>query len=182
MAEIDEYLSQVREALADAKNDEQLFDAIVNAAFINKRLTTVFGLGFITFLLYNKKTGDIDRIKKSNNELAILGGQISVKPFEVIKVPLSYQKNIIASAIKSGSYKQTSDWANILSPDLTDEESRLNQAKSGIACSFVFPFNGRDGGALIFHFYVAVHVITTEHRNFMHRYTKLVGLALDKKL
>lgn len=174
------YLDELKKMLGSAKNDSELFDAIVNAMFKDKRYTTVLGLGFITFLLSNKKTGNIDRIKKTDNELAIRGGEISMKTFESIKVPLNYHGNIIAEAIRSGRYQQTNDWAYILAPDLNAVESRLNQAHSGISCSFVYPFYARDGGALIFHYFVTVDKITTEHRNFMHRYTKLVEWALKK--
>lgn len=178
MSETTEYLSQIGEMLKDAKNDKQLFQTIVDAPFTNKRIPTVFGLGFLTFLLNNKETGNIDRIKKTDNELGRLGSQISVMPFESIKVPLSYRGNIIAEAIRSGRYQQTSDWAYILAPDLSPEESRFNQANSGISCSFVYPFEARDGGALIFHYFVTVDKITTEHRDFMYRYTKIVNKAL----
>jgi hypothetical protein len=174
------YFDEINKILDSSKNDTELFEAIVNCPFHDKRRTTVLGLGFITFLLSNKKTGNIDRIKKTENELANRGGSISMKSFESIKVPLSYRGNIIAEAIRSGRYQQTNDWAYILSPDLNPVESRLNQANSGISCSFVYPFYGRDGGALIFHYFVTVDKITTEHRNFMHRYTKMVERALKK--
>lgn len=182
MTESAEYLSSLQNILRSAKSDKQIFQAVVDAPFINKRIATIFGLGFITFLLNNKETGFIERVKKTENELGKLGSEISVKPFKSIKVPINYRGNIIAEAVRSGRYQQTSDWAYILAPDLSPVESRLNQANSGISCSFVYPFDARGGGALIFHYFITVDKITSEHRNFMHRYAKLVGQALSNRL
>jgi hypothetical protein len=175
------YLGELKKILESAKGDDQLFDAVVNAPFHDKLRTTMLGLGICVLLLVNKKERTIDRIALSKTELAKGTTDITVKPFKAIKIPLAYKGNFIAEAIRSGRYQQTSDWQYLFAPDLTPEEARLNQAGGGIACSFVYPLvNARDGGAMIFSFYIHLDKIGLEHRNFMDKYARLVSKALGK--
>jgi hypothetical protein len=175
------YLADFPRLLRQSSGDNQLFDAIVNAWFRSPNHPISLGLGFVTFLLYNKKTGCIDRIKKTENELGNLGSEISVKPFKAIKIPLDDKVNIIARAIRSGKWAQTNDWDEILTPGLSAQESRLNQANSGIASSVVYPLKARDGGALIFHYFITLDKITKELHDFMSSYTKIVDNTLNNK-
>lgn len=180
--EIDIYLKQLEDFLSTAKNDRDLFEAIVNAPFSDRRRVTLLGLGIVVFLLVNKKTKHIDRVALADTELAKGTVDMSVKPFEEIKIPLNYHGNFIAEAIRSGRYQCTSDWRYLFAPALTPEEARLNQAGGGISCSFIYPLVGaRDGGAMIFSYFVPMDKIDNEHKDFMFRYAKLVANALNKK-
>lgn len=173
------YYQKLQDLLGRAKNDQQLFNTVVNAPFSDKKRTTLLGLGIVVLLLVNKKERTIERIALSDTDLAKGTVMMSVKPFHEIKIPLGYRGNFIAEAIRSGRYQQTSDWQYLFAPALTPEEARLNQAGGGIGCSFVFPLiDARDGAALIFSYYITLDKITREHHDFMNTYSKLAANSL----
>jgi hypothetical protein len=173
------YFALLREILNTAKGDKDLFETIVNAPFTDRRRAALLGLGIIAFLLVDKKTGLIHREAISDTDFARGAARMATKPFKDIKVPINYKGNFIAEAIRSERYQQTSDWQYLFAPDLTPEESRLNQAAAGIACSFVYPLiYARSGGALVFSYYLPVDKIETEHHSFMRTYSKMVTNSL----
>ena len=129
-------------------------------------------------LLVNKKTGTIDRIALSQTELAKGTTDVSVKRFEDIKIPVGYDANIIAKAIKTGEPQDTGDWQYLFTPALSPDEARLNQASGGIGYSAVYPIHARDGGALIFSYYQYPQDITSSHHEFMKMYSQLATEAL----
>src|SRR5438105_9330688 len=118
------YFEQLKGLLGVAKNDRELFEAIVNAPFHDRRCTTTLGLGFLSFVLVNKKSQTIDRIAISKTDTARGAIAITVKPFRELTVPLGYKGNAVAEAIRSGRYQQTSDWSYLLIPVLEPEEAR----------------------------------------------------------
>lgn len=173
------YFEQLKKILDGAKNDPQLFRAIVNAPFHDRRRSTLMGLGIVVLLLVDREKKVIRRVALSDTEPAQGAVDYSVKPFKDIVIPLGFTRNFIAAAIKSGQYQQTSDWQYLFAPDLSADEARLNQAGAGIGCSFVYPLkDARDGGALIFSYYLMLDKIQHQHRDFMYRYAKLVSAAL----
>jgi hypothetical protein len=173
------YLTELKEILSRAKNDAQLYEAIVNAPFHDKRMTTMLGLGFLSFVLVNRKTRTIDRISISKTDMAQGAIDITVKPFRELKVPIGYKGNAVAEAIRSGRYQQTNDWDYLLRPSLKPEEARLNQAGAGIASSYVYPLiNTSNAGAIIFQYFITLDKIEKTHREFMFRYTKMVSQTL----
>jgi len=174
------YLLELKRILEAAKTDAQLYEAIVNAPFHNKRVTTTLGLGFLSFVLINRKTRTIDRIAISKTDMAQGALDITVKPFRDLKVPIGYKGNAVAEAIRSGRYQQTNDWDYLLKPSLKPEEARLNQAAAGIASSYVYPLtNTRNAGAIIYQYFITLDKFENTHREFMFRYTKLVSQILD---
>lgn len=178
-ADSDLYFKELEEFLDQARNSQELYERVVNGAFLDRRLSTLLGLGITVLLLVNKKERTIDRIALSETELAQGTLDITVKPFRAIKIPLSYKGNFIAEAIRSGRYQQTSDWQYLFAPALSPEEARLNQAGGGIGCSFVYPLKDvPGGGAMIFSYFITLSKIEPIHREFMFRYTKLAGYKL----
>lgn len=175
------YLELVESELARAKNDSQLFDAIVNAPFKDKWNSTQLGLGFLSFVLVNKKNMTVDRTSISNTEAAKGAINITVKPYHELIVPLSAHNNYVVEAIKTGQPKQTNDWCKLLTPALKPEEARLNQAGAGIATSFVYPLGARDGAAIIYQYFIPLSKITNEHKDFMSRYAHLISQALKAR-
>jgi hypothetical protein len=174
-----EYYKKLESALANCRSEKQLYEAIVNTPFIEKHRTTAFGLGFLSLVLVDKKAGTINRISISNTDTAKGAINITVVPFEKLIVPVGYKGNIVAEAIRVGRPQQTSDWKTLLVPVLKPEEARLNQAGAGIAASFVYPLVGyRDGGAIIFQYFVPIDRVGREQHEFMFRYTKLVSRIL----
>jgi hypothetical protein len=173
------FFLELKRILEAAKTDTQLYEAIVNAPFHNKRTTTMLGLGFLSFVLVNKKTRSIDRISISKTDMAKGALDITVRPFRDLKVPIGYKGNAVAEAIRSGRYQQTNDWDYLLTPSLKPEEARLNQAAAGIASSYVYPLSGTRSGAIIFQYFITLDKIENTHREFMFRYTKLVSQILD---
>jgi hypothetical protein len=178
-AENDIYFAKLKDILSAPKNDQQLFKAIVNAPFDDKRRAALLGLGIVVLLLVDKQKRTIERVALSDTELAHGTVRMSVKPFKEITIPLGYHGNFIAEAIRSNRYQQTSDWQYLFAPALTAEEARLNQAGGGIGCSFVYPFpEARHGGALIFSYYITLDKIGREHHEFMRGYSRLTSKSL----
>jgi hypothetical protein len=180
-AEDDAYYSYLQERLEAAQDDEQLFDAIVNAPFHDRLFTTHLDLGIIVFLLVNKKTKTIDRIALSNTEQAKAAVRMTAKPFKQIKIPVGHPTNILARAIETQKHYQTHDWQYLFVPELTVKEARFNQHGAGIECSVVYPLIGaRGGGAMIFSFFQVPNNIGAEHHAFMKTYSTMVAKALQK--
>lgn len=140
---------------------------------------TTLGMGFLTLVMVNRKNKTLDRIAMTENDIAQGAKEMTVKPFEELIVPLSFKGNAVVEAVRSGRYQQTSDWNYLLAPVLKPEEARLNQAGAGIASSFVFPLvNARDGGAIIYQYFITLDRIGKQQHDFMFRYTKLASEAL----
>jgi hypothetical protein len=181
-AENEVYFSKLKKLLDSSKKDQDLFEAVVNSPFSDKRRMALLGLGIIVLLLVNKKNRTIERIALSDTELAKGTVRMSVKPFKEIVIPLDYKGNFIAEAIRSERYQQTSDWQYLFAPALSPEEARLNQAGGAIGCSFVYPLiDARSGGALIFSYYITLDKIGREHHDFMQAYARLAANALRGK-
>lgn len=174
-----EYFAYVQTLLLKTGTDEQLFEAIVNAPFCDKLHTTSIDLGMIVFVLANRQTQQIERVAYSKTQPAIDAVKASPKEFLKIKLPLNDKENITAKAIRNGKYYKTSDWQYLLSPALSPEAARFNQAEAGMGCSFVYPLKGaREGGALIFSFYQNIDMIGKKHLSFMKRYSDFVASRL----
>jgi hypothetical protein len=171
---------ELRKLLSAAKTEEDLAHTIVNAPMEHFKVEAAFlFLGIIVLLTVNKKQGTIDRIALSDTALAAATKQVSAKRFEDIKIPLEYQKNIIAAAIQTNEPQDTTDWRFLFEPALTKEEARINQANAGIAYSAVYPLQGlKDGGALIFSYFQYPENIGKSQKKFMEKYTKLVSDTL----
>lgn len=141
----------------------------------------MLGLGFLSFVLVNRRTRTIDRIAISQTDMAKGALDITVRPFRDLKVPIGYKGNAVAEAIRSGRYQQTNDWDYLLKPSLKPEEARLNQAAAGIASSYVYPLtNSREAGAVIYQYFITLDKVENVHREFMFRYTKLVSQVLNR--
>ncbi len=159
-----------------------LYEAIVNAPFATKedKLEAAYlFLGIMVLLVVDKETGIINRIALSQTELAKNTTTVSVKEFKDIKVPVDYQDNIVAQAIKTGQPYETTDWKDLFAPALSAKEARVNQASGGIAYSAVYPLkDGCDGAALIFSYYQYKEEIGDSQRAFMEQYSDLASKAL----
>jgi hypothetical protein len=177
--ENDVFFAQLREKLNHVKTEKELFDVIVNAPFSDRRRTALLGLGMIIFLLVDKRTKMVQRMAVSDTDFARGAARMASKPFKDIQIPLRYKGNFVAEAIRSERYQQTSDWQYLFAPELSPEESRLNQAAAGIGCSYIYPLvYVRSGGALVFSYYLPVDKIQQEHRDFMRTYSKMVTNSL----
>jgi hypothetical protein len=160
------------------QTDTALFKAIVDAPFAFKVEAALLYLGIVVLLQVNKRTGMIDRVALSNTELATNTTKVSLLPFEEIKIPVDYDKNIISEAIRTHAPQETTDWEYLFAPSLSGEQARINQASGGIAYSAVYPLGARDEGALIFSFYQYPDEIGVPQHTFMKTYTKLVDECL----
>jgi hypothetical protein len=173
-----DYLA-LAEQLKKAQDDQQLFRAIVDTPFnIHRVQTTFLFLGIIVLLQVNKETNTIDRVALSDTELAKNTTDVSMVPFEEIKIPCEDQENIIAATINDKKSHDTTDWKFLFTPALTAEQARVNQASAGIAYSAVYPVPARDGGALIFSYFQYLGGINEAQRDFMENYARVVTEAL----
>lgn len=173
--------TEIKGKLEAADSGEKLFEAIVNVPFDDKLQTSLIFLGIVVLLLVNKKTGLIDRVAVTDNELAAGTKKMSVKKFEDIKIPVNDKQNIIARAIETGMTQGTNDWKYLFTPALKPREARLNQAGGAIAYSAVYPLAGvRDGGALIFSYFQYPEKIGPDQVKFMQKYSQLVSEVLSR--
>lgn len=178
-----DYYANLKALLMKGKDDGELFETIVNAPFSNKLHATSIDLGMIVLVLANKKTKMVERIAYSKTQPALDAARGLPIEFRNIKIPLKNNDNIAVKAVRTGKSYKTSDWRSILSPALSPEAARFNQAEAGIGCSFVYPLLGaRDGGALIFSFYQSIDMIGHEHHNFMEKYCELVTQKLNRAI
>ena len=159
-------------------SNDDLFQAIVNAPFKYRVETALLFLGIIVLLLVNEKSGQIERVALSKTELADNTKKVSMLSFEEITIPLNNQENIIAKAINSGKPQDTTDWKYLFTPALTPEQARINQASGGIAYSAVYPFQARQGGALIFSYFQYLNQIGPLQTEFMEKYLAMVEKSL----
>lgn len=175
-----DYLANLSHILEAARNEDQLFRAIVDAPFHDRASTTKLSLGIVVLLLVNTNEKTIDRVALSDTEHAEGAQDYSVKPFREIKIPVGSKDNIIAEAIDTGRATMTDDWQYMFKPVLTAQEARFNQAGAGIGFSVVYPLvNARDGGALIFSYFEPPDQITKDHHSFMNAYRTLVSQRLS---
>ena len=175
--------SNTEQLLRATKSKQELYTEIVDGPFKEQLFVTSLGLGIVVLLLVNDKSGTLDRIALSSNDLAAGAIKMSAKPFHEIKIPLTYKKNILIKAIHTGKHQQTENWANMFSPELTAQEARFNQSGAGIDCSVVYPLHGNDSrptGAMIFSYFEPLDHITKEHLDFMQSYANIASKALTK--
>lgn len=175
-----DYYSGAEALLESAKDETALFQAVVEAPFHDRSVTTMFGLGIVVLLLVNPKSRTIDRIAVSNNEMTAGTFAMTSKPFHEIRIPLASRENYIAIAIRNRHYMITNDWHYLFTPELNKEDARFNQAGGGIACSAVYPLLGARNGALIFSFFESLDRIGPEHHKFMEKYAALAAKALKR--
>jgi hypothetical protein len=173
--------NDLKKSLSLTKDDKQLFRSIVDAPFDQKVPAAHMFLGIIVLLLVDNKTKEIKRIALSQTEQARNTTTVSVVPFEEIKIPLHSNTNIISQALISGEQQDTTDWKFLFTPALSPKATRINQASAGIAYSAVSPFAAREGGALIFSYYLYEHALNSSQREFINDYTKLVDQKLGEK-
>jgi hypothetical protein len=178
----EEYLVKLEKLLSRAKTDPEFYQAIVDVPFHDRFQTTVLDLGFLAFLLENKKTNMIDRISISDNEIAKGAIDMTQVEFHEIRVPVNQPGNKVALAISTGRRQETTDWHELTDPAMPAEASRFNQAAAGVSSSIIYPLEKTEPkGAIIYQFYIPMEKITGAHHNFMRHYTKIVSKALKKR-
>lgn len=169
----------LEQMLADA-TPENLYSIVVNAPFNFPVQTAMIFLGIAVLLVVDSEAGTINRVALSETELAKNTTDVSMVPFEEIKIPLNDDENIIAKTITSGVPHDTTDWRYLFTPVLTPEDARLNQASGGIAYSAVYPLNTKQGGAMIFSYFQYAHDIGEKQHAFMKRYADLASARLNQ--
>ncbi len=170
--------NSLKAILADAST-EDLYRTIVNAPFRDKLKTTFLFLGIIVLTLVDPETGTIQRVALSETELAKNTTEVSLVPFNEIKIPADHPENILAKAIKTNEPQDTTDWKFLFEPAMTPDQARINQASGGIAYSAVYPLTIKGGGALIFSYFQYLHEIGDKQRDFMENYAKIVTDRLN---
>jgi len=177
---IESYISQLEaDLISSSRSKNTSYEAIVNNPFKDKITATTLDLGIIVFLLVNTDTKTIDRVALSDTEQAKNAVKMSAIPFHDIKIPVSHPDNIISRAISTHTPRETEDWIDLFIPAFTSQQARFNQLGAGIECSWVFPLNIPDGGALIYSYYQPYHNLTDDHKKFMTAYTNRVSWLLN---
>jgi hypothetical protein len=170
------YLATLRTLIKDVKNKDELYKAVVNSPFTDRRKSTLLGLGLVCLMVVNKTSKTIDCLAHSDVDYAKSAVRLSEIPFDSMKIPYNYHGNFIAEAIRSDRYQQTSDWQYILSPLFSPSEARLKQSENKVGCTFVYPLvNANRGAALVFNFYLMLDQLESQQRSFMHSYATMVA-------
>lgn len=169
----------MQKLIAGASTEQERNSLIVNAPFEYKVAATFLFLGIVVLLMVDSDGKNISRIALSNTELAKNTTDVSLVPFNEIKIPLDHPENIISTAIRSGKYQDTTDWKYLFEPALTPEQARINQASGGIAYSAVYPLkNLNPGGAMIFSYFQYQQHIGSPQHEFMAQYSAMVDSVL----
>ncbi|CAN5692290.1 hypothetical protein BH23PAT2_BH23PAT2_02090 [soil metagenome] len=178
--DIESYISQLEADLTGSSLSTGMwYKTIVNNPFKDKITATTLDLGIIVFLLVNRETKTIDRVALSDTDQAKGAVKMSAIPFHDIKIPVSHPDNIISKAISTHAPQQTEDWIDLFTPAFTPQQARFNQLGAGIECSWVFPLNIPNGGALIYSYYQPYRNLTDDHKKFMTAYSNRVSWLLD---
>ncbi|MDB5168963.1 MAG: hypothetical protein JWO41_319 [Candidatus Saccharibacteria bacterium] len=159
---------------------DNLHSTIVNAPFSCPMQAAMLFLGIVVLLIVDEEAGTINRVALSDTELAKNTTDVSMVPFEEIKIPLNNDENIIAQAIRSGELHDTTDWRFLFTPVLNAEDARINQASGGIAYSAVYPLKTTPRAAMIFSYFQYAHDIGEQQHEFMKLYSELVAAQLSR--
>lgn len=174
--------SVIPNSLDDDIEIPSLFQVVVDTPFSNRLRATELGLGIVVLLLTDQHKEQLYRVALSDTEMARGAVSMSAKPFHEIIIPISTDKNILVTALKSHKFQVTEDWANLFTPELNAEESRFNQAGAGIACSFAWPLVSKEQdmafGVMIFSYFESLKNIGESHKEFMQIYSETVAAKL----
>jgi hypothetical protein len=166
-------------ARLSAAPQKDYYQMIVEAPFENKLEMALLFVGFICAYVVDEQKQEIQLKAASGTteyELAVQNYNFNPEKFH-----LSFdtdRDNTIVKAIASGKPAGTSDWVSLSRKHKSEEAVRFNQANSGIAYTAVYPFNGKQRGALMYNFYQYAEDMTDDQREFMERYTQLVSSDL----
>jgi hypothetical protein len=175
------YLRELEAQLMTVSSEQTLRKTIVNAPFYSKLTALKMGLGIVVLLYVNTQRRTIDRIALSNTDFAQHALDMSEKKFHQIRIPLNNQVNIITRAIKTNQPQFTTNWEYLFVPEMSGEAARFNQAAAGIECSYVYPLFAREGGALIYSYFLPQIHITENQQTFMKLYTEMVNRKLSEE-
>lgn len=178
--DFEQYFSELSEILASAQTDESLFKVIVDAPFLNKKMSVPMGLALMVLVMINTKTETLDRISLSDTESAHGAVNYSVKAFKDINVPLTAKDNMYVSVAELGKWQHTDDWKDTFTPILSPEEARFNQAGAAVGSTVVYPLSARDKGALSFSYFKPLRDINEVQHVFMRTYSGMVDDALNR--
>lgn len=172
-------LPAVKKSLRFAKSEPDLLDLIVNTPFKYKLEVTQLSLGIISMFLLDKANGSIDRAALSNSVLAEVAWQRSYNKLRNLKIPTDNNKdNVIVQTIMTAKPHSTTDWSNLYTPSINEEEARFLQADSGIGFSAVYPLIKKGCGAIIYSYYQYQEDLDDDQYNFMNEYSEIVSEAL----
>lgn len=164
------------------KSRNDLYQAVVDAPFIDKMTLADLDLGITVLLLVNREHQTVDRIALSKTKMAAGAVKMSAKPFRSIRIPLDNQQNIINRAILTGEIQSTTDWHDLFVPELTAQQARFNQSGAGIEASVVRRLDTEPTGAMIFSFFQPLSNLNSKHYYFIDQYAQLAEAALKSQV
>ncbi|HSX47549.1 MAG TPA: hypothetical protein VLF63_02125 [Patescibacteria group bacterium] len=167
--------------LCAAKNDDQLFQLIVNVPFYQDKIQTSFiFLGIIClYLVDEKEKNHFKGVAHSKANFGFNHTQYSFTALNNLKFNLNDSQNITAKTIRLGRMGETTDWNELFTPAISTNQARDYQLKSGIEYSAIYPLKSRGGGALIYGFFQNKSFINELQFDFMKKYTKFVDNQLS---
>lgn len=173
---------QLKQLFASAPNESELATIIANAPFNQPLWAALLFLGFICFYVVDEEAEQVRLAAVSDTEyyrMAVANYEFDPKKFTI---SLHNSNNDIVKAITEQTEVTTEDWSTLSRPQANNEAVRLNQASSGIACSFVRPLVGKRRGAIMYSYFQYQDTIGASQREFMRRYDQMASMAADSYL
>jgi hypothetical protein len=169
----------LRQTLMAAKSPRAYAATVVNAPYdlLPLQMAELF-LGFIC--LYLVEGDEVRFLAASDTEYY----QLAIKDYPAFdpndfRLPLGDTSNDIVRAVVEQKPIHSVDWNNVKRHEAAPETVRLNQATSGIATAYIYPFKTQhQRGALMFNYYQYAEAIGQAQLDFMQHYTDLVSSAL----
>jgi hypothetical protein len=166
----------LRTTLSAVPPGPAFFQAVVNAPYeqLPLKMAELF-LGFICFYIAEGKEARFKAASDTEYYHLSIRDYPSFDP-DNFRLPLSDTDNDIVRAIVDQAPVHSLDWSKVKRRDAAVETVRLNQATSGIAAAYVYPFATESGrGALMFNYFQYPEAIDQSQLDFMQKYTRLVS-------
>ena len=175
----DDYLDELRAALAKIQKDDKIYEHIVNAPFINRLVTAKLGLGLIALVVLENDKKTIRGSALSNTQSDLGAIEMTSERFEDMQIPLHDPENLVAKALRNGHSQETNDWYYLFAPVFSADQARFVQAGLGIASSVIYPLvHSAQGGALVFSYFKPLKDIGHEQHEFMKSYCALAASTI----
>jgi len=173
---------ELRRVLEESRSNKDVYQAIVDKPFSQTVAAAELFLGFMCVFIGNPKKKQVKLMSSSDNDFyhqSIQGYNFDSKNYHLSY--LSDSDNDIVKAILTGKPQFSDDWKSYTRRTSDPEQARLNQANGGIAVNAVYPLDIENGGALLFCFFNYQDSLGSAQKQFMKKYSHLVGEVLQAK-
>jgi signal transduction histidine kinase len=177
-------LWRLQKIILDTLDFNQVVQKIVDSVALELGFLNI-GYRIVVLALVDNEKQILKRISMSQTPMAEAVMGTGKMAFDEIDIPLSAEENFCIKTYFDRQIRVTSDWKDILTPPMAEEESRRLQQVSGIKNSLILPVVEKDKciGIIIFSLDKDASDISDEEKDLLQSFTEIVGLAIhDAKL